>query len=170
MSSLAGPLHAAAVVLVLAGWSKLARPATARAALRAVGLPSGRPAVGVLAAIEVVIAGTVLLGTGRAAAAALACLHLGFLAVALRLRRQAAGCGCFGEPAPVTATHLAVNLAVAGLGIAAAAGGDLPSLGAAVGGTPAAGVPYALLVGTLAAAEVVCLTALAELQAAGARP
>jgi len=43
---------------------------------------------------------------------------------------------------------------------------DVPSIATAVDATPAAGLPYALLAGLLAAGEVLCLTALPEAQAA----
>jgi hypothetical protein len=171
VSALVGPLHAAAAVVAVAGVAKLLRPAAAAAALRTVGLPGTRAAVRVVAAGELAVAASVLAGFdgGRAPAAALAALHLGFAAVAAALRARSATCGCFGEAAPVTGTHLVANVAVAAVALAAAATGDLASVGAAAGDTPGAGVPYLLLVATLAAAEITALTALADAQTAAAR-
>jgi hypothetical protein len=167
MTSLAGPLHAAALVVLVAAAAKVVRPTAAAAALRSLGLPGTRSAVRVIAAAEAVVAVAVLAGVdgGRPPAAALAALHLGFAAIAAALRARAATCGCFGEATPVTGTHLVVNVAVAGLALAAAATGDIASVGAAAGATPAAGAPYLLLMLTLAAAEITVLTALAEVQA-----
>jgi len=145
------------------------RPAAAGIALRAVGIAGGRATVRTLAVLEVAVGAAVLTGTRPSLAlAALAVLHVGFLAVAAGLRRRSATCGCFGDASPVTGTHLMVNLTVAAVAGVAAVTGDLPSVGAAIGGTPGAGVPFTLLVGVLAAGEVLCLTALAELQTAAA--
>jgi hypothetical protein len=166
MTSLVGPLHAAALVVLAAGAAKAARPAATATAMRLIDLPGSRAAVRAVAAGEVAVAVLVLGGVdgGRAPAAALASLHLAFAAVAAALRARSAACGCFGQAAPVTVTHLVANLAVAGVALAAAASGDVPSLGAAAGATPAAGIPYVLLVVTLAAAEITALTALADVQ------
>ena len=166
MTSLAGPLHAAALVVLTAAAAKALRPTAAAAALRALGLPGRRATVRLVAAGEAVVAVAVLAGVddGRAPAAALAALHLGFAAVAAALRARAATCGCFGEASPVTGTHLVVNVVVAAVALVAAAAGDVPSLGAVVGDTPAAGAPYLVLMIALAAAEITLLTALAEVQ------
>jgi hypothetical protein len=166
MTSLAGPLHAAALVVLVAAAAKVVRPTAAATALRSLGLPGSRSAVRVIAAVEAGAAIAVLAGVdgGRAPAAAFAALHLGFAAIAAALRARAATCGCFGEATPVTGTHLVVNVAVAGLALAAAATGDVASVGAAAGDTPAAGAPYLVLMLTLAAAEITVLTALAEVQ------
>lgn len=168
MTPLAGPIHAVALVLLLAGAAKAVRPSATIAALRIVGLPASPAAVRALAGVEVVVAGATLAGTGAAAAVALAAVHVGFAAVAVVLRRRSADCGCFGDASPVTATHVVVNLAAAAVVTAAVLDGDVPSIGAAMAATPGAGVPYAVLVGVLAAGEVLCLTALAEVQAAAA--
>jgi hypothetical protein len=170
MTELVGPVHAAAAVVVLAGAAKVRRPSAAGAALRTLGLPGSRPLVRLLAAGELAIGLAVLTGAGggRAAVAVLAALHLAFAAVAAALRARSATCGCFGEAAPVTGTHVAVNAVVACVALLAAASGDLASFGAAIGATPVAGVPYLVLVATLAGAEVTMLTALAEAQTAAA--
>lgn len=167
MTPLVGPVHAAALVLLLAGIGKGLRPAAAAAAMRTVGVPGSRVAVRAVAAGEILVAGTVLAGFGRPAAAALALAYASFAVVAASLRRRSATCGCFGEAAPVTGTHLVVNGLVAAVAVAAVAD-PVPSVGAAVAGTPGAGVPYLVLLTLLAAGQVLCLTALAELQSAAA--
>ena len=166
MPSLVGPLHAAAVVVLVAGVAKAIRPTAAATALRVLGLAGSRSIVRAVAAVEVAVAVLVLVGAGggRPPVAALAALHLGFAAVAAGLRARSATCGCFGEAAPVTGIHLVANVAVAAAALVTAAGGDVPSFGAAVGATPAAGLPYALLVATLAFAEITALTTLADLK------
>jgi len=165
MSPLAGPLHAAALVLVVAAVAKARRPAAAGAALGTLGLPGSRGVVRALAVAEGAVALAVLAGLGAPAAAALAATHLGFVAVADGLRRRSADCGCFGDAAPVTGAHLAVNAVVAVLA-AAAIVDPVPSVGNALAGTPGFGVTYGVLVAALAAGEVLLLTALAELQSA----
>lgn len=171
MMVLAGPIHAAAAVVVLAALAKAARPTATGVALRTIGLPGSRRAVRALAAAELAVAAAALSGLagGRPGAAALAALHLGFAAAAAALRARAATCGCFGEATPVTGVHVAANVVVAAVALAGTAAGDVASLGAAVGASPAGGVPYAVLTATLALAEIACLTVLAEAQDAAAR-
>lgn len=165
MSPLAGPLHAAALVLLVAAAAKARRPATAGAALRTLGLLGSRATVRALATAEAAIAVGVLAGVGAPAAALLAAAHAGFAVVAVALRRRSADCGCFGAAVPVTGAHVAVNIVVAVTALAATLD-PVGSLGAALAATPALGAPYAILTAALAGAEVLVLTALAELQAA----
>lgn len=168
MTVLAGPLHAAAVVVAVAAVAKLRRPAPAGVAMRTLGLPGSRWFVRAVAVGEAAVAAAAFAG-GRAGAAALAALHLGFAAVAAALRARSASCGCFGEATPVDGTHVVANLVVAAVALGAAADGIVPSLTAALEGTPAAGVPYAVGVAVLAAAEIACLTALPDAHAAARR-
>ena len=171
MMLLTGPIHAAAVVVAVAAIAKAARPAATGTALRTLGLPGSRATVRAIAVVELLVAAAALTGVagGRPGAAALAAVHLAFAAVAASLRARAARCGCFGDAVPVTGVHLAANAAVAAVALVGAAAGGVSSFGAAMGATPAAGVPYAVLVATLAGAEIACLTALAETQAAAGR-
>lgn len=165
MTPLAGPVHAAALVLLAAGGAKLLRPAGTSAALRTLGLPGSRAGARLLGGTEATVAVAVLAGAGAAAAATASAFHVGFAVVAILLARRSATCGCFGAGSPVTGVHVATSLVVAGL-FAAAVVDPVASVAAAVGDTPAAGLPYALLVGLLAAGEVLCLTALPEAQTA----
>jgi Methylamine utilisation protein MauE len=165
MTPLAGPVHAAALVLAVAGFAKFARPAGTAAALRTLRLPGTRLAARALGAVEIALAIAVLAGTGAGAAAAVALLHVGFALAAVVLQRRSTACGCFGDGAPVTGVHVAAAVVVATL-FAIAVFDEVPSLAAAVDATPAAGIPYAVLAGLLAAGEVLCLTALPAAQVA----
>jgi hypothetical protein len=111
------------------------------------------------------IAVAVLAGAGSVVAAGAALLHIGFAIAAVALLRRSSACGCFGGAAPVTGVHVATAVVAATL-FAIAVFDAVPSLAAAVDATPAAGIPYALLAGLLAAGEVLCLTALPEAQVA----
>ena len=151
MSAFAGPLHLVALVLVISGVQKVVAPGAATRAMRDAGLPVPRRGT----TIGVVL-GLVETGTGLAVFAAphlisalwLGGLYLALAAFLVRLRRHdaTAGCGCFGAAsAPPTTAHVAVNLASAGIALAAAAVGvpdvvDLVDEGAGVA------LPYGVLV------------------------
>lgn len=165
-----GPLVAAAALLAVAGAAKLRRPAPTGLALATVGLPGSDPVVRAIGAAEVVVAaGTVALGGSWAAPLAL--LYVGFTAfTALQVGRarrtgELADCGCFGDrSAPVGATHVAVNLALAATGLwalVAPTAGLAASLAASAGAT--VGV---VALGLLAAATIRAL--LTDLPALGA--
>lgn len=126
---LAGPLYAAAALLVLAGAQKTADPAPLVRALRSVGLRVPRLAVRAVALGEVAL-GLLALTTGsRAAALGVAASYAGFTGFVLLARARGgvlASCGCFGKAdTPPTRTHAAVT---GGLALAAASGapGALP--------------------------------------------
>ncbi|HXH55768.1 MauE/DoxX family redox-associated membrane protein [Iamia sp.] len=170
-----GPLVAAAFVLAVAGAAKLRRPAPTGLALARAGLPGSDPIVRALGAAEVVVAaGTVALGGPWAAPLAL--LYVGFAAfttlqvVSARRTGEVADCGCFGErSAPVGATHVAANLALAAIGLwalVAPTAGVAASLDASLGAT--VGV---VALGLLAAAAIrALLTDLPALTAAQVTP
>jgi hypothetical protein len=126
-SIVSGPFLAACVVLAVAGFKKLRRPAAAQPALHALGLPASAGTARAIGAAELLVA---VLGAaiGSYAALAVAAAYLLLTVVALRLLRRAPStpCGCLGAPdAPVTRTHVAVN-AVAALVALAAATGSAP--------------------------------------------
>jgi hypothetical protein len=165
-----GGLHALAVVLLVAAAAKLTRPTRAVEALRQARLPGTPMLVRLLAALELAVAGLVLVVGGPVPALALAALHLGFAAFVIRLRATggaSATCGCFGgADAPAERLHVVVNLVSAGVAAAAAvAGAD--ALASTVGDQPAVGLPYLLLVAVAAQALVLTLTGLPRLMAAG---
>jgi hypothetical protein len=121
---LLGPLASLALLVVVAGAAKLQAPGPTSAALIALGAPDARAAVLArsLGALEVAVGLWALLLGGTAPALALAALHLGFAGVTASLRRRpTVPCGCFGaQDAPATTTGLVVNLASAGVAVAAA--------------------------------------------------
>lgn len=169
MPTLAGPLHAIALLLLAAGAAKLARPAGTVVALAMAGVPARRWTARVLGAGEVIVALAALAVGGVVPAALLCLLHVGFAIFALRLVARAgpaASCGCFGSTgAPVTRAHV-VTTAGAALLAGAAAVAAVGGVGDAVRSTPLGGVPYLALVAGLAAVAHLCLTALPELQSA----
>ena len=69
MTPLAGPVHAAALVLAAAGIGKLLRPTGTSVALRVLHIPSPRTAAQLLGVVELAVAVAVLAGIGPAAAA-----------------------------------------------------------------------------------------------------
>jgi hypothetical protein len=86
------PHAVAALVLIVAGVTKLGSP---RAAARAVGM---RPAaIRLFATFEIALGGWALLAGGPASAGLMAAVYAGFAALTLVLARAGAACGCFGE-------------------------------------------------------------------------
>jgi len=165
-----GGLHALAVVLLVAAATKVSSPARAVEALRQARLPASPVLVRLLAAVEVAVAGLVLVVGGPIPALALAALHLGFTAFVVRLRAKVgaeATCGCFGgADAPAERLHVVVNVVAAGVAaVAALAGAD--ALVPTLSDQPAVGLPYLLLVAVAAQAMVLTLTGLPRLVAAG---
>lgn len=152
MSSLAGPLHLVALVLVISGAQKLVRPLPAARAMVSAGLrlPARRHAlVGTL--LGIAEAGTglaVFAAPNRASAAWLGAVYLalaGFV-VTLRRRDATAGCGCFGAAdTPPTAAHVVSNLTAAAVAVSAAVVG-VPDVVDVVDEGLGVAVPYAVLV------------------------
>lgn len=164
MSSALAPLFAtAAALLVLAGASKLRSPLTARAALRATGVPVGDLAARLLGAGELALGAACLAWPTPLLAGCLAAAYLGFAAVVTQLLRRGAAvpCGCFGADAfSASRLHAAMDLVAAAVCLAAVAvrppsilslAGDSPTrivlvLGIA-GATYLASLAFALLPG-----------------------
>jgi hypothetical protein len=117
--ALAPPFLVAALVLCIAGVSKLRAPGTAAAAtgtrpgvIRALAL--GELAVGAVGAIHPIRAGAVVL----------AVVYLVFAVVALVLRRRRVVCGCFGDNGlPVSLAHVIASELLGALALAAALAG-----------------------------------------------
>ena len=116
MSHVLAPLVAlAGALLVAAGAIKVVRPAAARAALNAVGLPGRVRTVRALGVAEIA-AGAALVAhpvplTAAAGAIAYACFAL----FVIRLMRAHAECGCFGAAGgEASAYHAALNAFLAG--------------------------------------------------------
>jgi len=152
MSALAGPLHLVALVLVVSGAQKVARPAPAAAAMVAAGLPVPsrlHAAAGIVLGVGEAATGLAVFAAPHPATAAwmgAAYLALAAFVLVLRRRDSTAGCGCFGAAStPPTRTHVVLDVAAAVVAFAAAATGvpdvvDVLDEGAGVA------IPYALLV------------------------
>lgn len=164
-----GALHALALLLLLAAAAKLRGPTSAVDALRQAGMPASPLVVRLLAGGEVVVAGLVLLVGGVGPALALAAVHVGFAGFVVRLRARVgatASCGCFGgAEAPADRLHVIVNLVCAVVAVLGAVSGA-DTLLDSLGGQPALGLPYLLLVGVAAQALLLLLTGLPRLMAA----
>jgi hypothetical protein len=138
----AAVVFAAAVVLVIAGVGKVARPAGTAAALRAAGLPGTPLLAQLLGGAEIVIGVASLVWGNVVTDAALAVAYAGFAAFAallLAAQGRSASCGCFGERhTSIHPLHIVVNLVIACIaatGVAQPSGGlgklaDLSTVGA----------------------------------------
>ena len=120
------PYAAAAVLLVVAGAPKVLDPGDLHRAVRSVGMPVGRGAVRVFAALEVAVGLLALAVPGRAGAALLGVLYAGFtgfVVTALRRGGVLSSCGCFGKSdTPPTRAHAVLTGAASLVGFAVAAG------------------------------------------------
>ncbi len=178
MTVVAGPFFAAAGLLGAAGAMKVVQPASAVEALRAARLPgsrSRRPIVErlivgrVLGMVEVLIAVAAVVFGGRATAALLAAVYLGFALFTARLLHTAeagASCGCFGaESSPAAPLHAVVN---GGIALLAASAVAWPTAGLAdvLRHQPLGGFPFLGLCAVFGWLLFAVLTALPELQAA----
>lgn len=163
---LVGPVHALALLLLVAAVAKLRHPGSATVALGRAGLPSSTLVARLVAAAEALVAGVVLLVGGAGPVVALGLVHLGFAGFIVRLRRVAgakSSCGCFGgAEAPAGRLHVAVNLLAAGL-VALSLAAGLPSLPTVLADDAGLAVPYAAAVAAGAWATGLCLTALPAL-------
>ena len=161
----AGPFAAACVVLAFAGGSKIAQPSATRPAAAALGLPDAPVAVRALGAVEAVTAVTAL-AVGGIAAAAVAVVYGALALAAWRLLARSPGtaCGCLGpSDAPVTATHVVVNIAAAIVSmLAVATGSPLAAVGSGIWSRLA----FVVLVGCSAWLVASVLDALPALNAA----
>ena len=115
-------VHIISVTLAISAISKLRDPMPTRRALDGIGLWVGPATVRAYAVGELVVAGAAILGN-RQAVIGLVMLHLGFaIFVAISMGTSGAGCGCFGvrSTAPPRTMHLVLNVASAGVALAAA--------------------------------------------------
>jgi len=178
MTVVAGPFFAAAGLLGAAGAVKLVQPASTVEALRAARLPGSRSrrrlvertTVGrLIGLVEGVIAVAALVFGGRATAALLAAVYLGFALFTARLLHTAeagASCGCFGaESSPAAPLHVVVN---GGIALLAASAVAWPTAGLAdvQRHQPLGGLPFLGLCAVFGWLLFAVLTALPEMQAA----
>lgn len=155
----------AAVLLVVAGAVKVARPRATGQALVDAGLP-GSDALGrAVGAVEIAVGGaSLVLPVGALALAAAYAAFAVFLGYVLRTRPDAGSCGCAGAKAvPPSLLHLVLNL------FATAAGATYVVVG---GPAPAAwlaglgGIAAAVVVAGLVLAGWLAVVAVAEAPAA----
>jgi len=152
VSALAGPLHLVALVLVVSGAQKVARPLPAAQAMADAGLPvpaRAQRAVGALLGVGEAATGLAVFAAPHPATAAwlgIAYLALAGFVVALRRRDATAGCGCFGAATtPPTTTHVVLNVAAAAIALGAAAVG-VPDVVDVLDEGLGVALPYAALV------------------------
>jgi len=160
-------LHAAAALLLLvAGLAKIARPAPTADLLSSLGLPDRAAITVAIGTGEAIVGLSALAVGGPALAAATGALYVGFVVVVWRAMAEGAtSCGCFGRvDAPPSIIHIVGNVALAAVSFVAIAG-DTPI--DVMDSQPAAGVGFVVLVGVLAGLALVMFTALPE--ALGAR-
>ena len=166
--SVVSALHAsAAVLLVVAGATKLSRPAAVPASLLGFRTRSG--VVRLIGALEAA-AGVAALLAGGAAAWVVGLLYAAFALIVLRaVIAGADSCGCFGRlDAPPSLIHVAGNLALAAVSFAAAGAASPPfaALVQSVEESAAAGVGLAAAIVLVAGLVLVSFTALPEALAA----
>jgi hypothetical protein len=161
MPALTAPALVAAVLLVAAGAAKAVDPTMTVGALRALGLPSAPPLVRAGALAEATIGVLAVVVGGPVWWSLVAASYVGFAAfvvAALRSGTMVGSCGCFGrEETPPHPVHVALDLALAGLVVAAVVQGmgapldamaDDPGQGVVVAGLSALGayLAYAVIV------------------------
>jgi hypothetical protein len=153
VSVLAGPFAIAAALLAIGGASKVVRPRDTAQALTAVGVPlprfvSARLLVRLGGVAEVVIGGGALLTGGDVFASLVAVSYLaftGFVVAALRSGKPISSCGCFGKvDTPPSPVHVGLDLAFAGVAVAAAIVGDV-ALPDVLADQPLLGLPFLFL-------------------------
>jgi hypothetical protein len=120
--SLAGPFLVGCGLLVISGFSKVFRPASAVAAVRAVGLPMARWGIVGVGLLELGAGTAGAVFGGRAALGVAACfVLLTVFAVQLRRRAPATPCACLGSSsAVVSRTHVVIDVAAAVVALFAA--------------------------------------------------
>ncbi|MGH9086213.1 MAG: MauE/DoxX family redox-associated membrane protein [Acidimicrobiales bacterium] len=130
MPLLTGPALAAAALLVLAGAQKLLDPAMTVGALQALRLPSSSVLVRAGSATEVALGIAAVVVGGPVLWSLVAASYLAFAAfviAALRRGTMIGSCGCFGrEDTPPHPVHVTLDIALAGLTLAAAGTIDTP--------------------------------------------
>lgn len=121
-AALAVPAFLAATALILAASLKLIRPQRTYIALRLAGLPNGRGAVIVLAAIEALAGAAVLLVRSAAAFGVMGVLYLAFTVFLVRARSAGIACGCLTDSDhPPGWMHICLDALAAVVGFAALA-------------------------------------------------
>jgi len=156
----------AAVLLVVAGAVKVARPASTVDLLEDLGAPQvdvvpAHRLVWVMGFVEIVVGVAALAVGGLALALFVSAFYVIFaLSVVQALSVGASSCGCFGRvEAPPSWIHVAGN-AVFAIASAVAAAGRTPL--EVMADQPAGGIGFVVLIGVIAGLALVAFTALPE--------
>lgn len=155
-----------ALLLVVAGTGKIARPGATGAALHVARLPSDERVARMLGVAEVCLGSAVLAIGGPIPTALLASAYAAFAVFAERQRRHGAACGCFGTATtPATALHVWLNVAAAAIatGAAVRSGASLP---VTIADDPLPGLLVAVLLAVAVSVLRLLLTAAPDLTAA----
>ena len=151
MTTLAGPLAIAAVLLIVGGIAKARTPGDTARALDAVGIPASARVVRAGAVVEVLVGAGALLVPSPVFAALVAVSYLAFAAFviqALRAGSPISSCGCFGKiDTPPSRVHVVIDGAVAVLAAVVAIAGTDVSMPTILPDQPLVGIPFAMLVG-----------------------
>ena len=154
---------AAAILLVIAGASKIASPYMAQASLSTAGLPAPLTGVRVLALAEAAVGAAALIEPTPLTAAAAALADSVFCLFTLRLLRLAdegVDCGCFGGAgSEVGGVHVGLNAAAFAVCVAAALAPP-PDLGWAFHRTPLTAIAVCIGTGAIAYASFLAFTVL----------
>lgn len=159
-------LHvAAALLLIVAGVAKMARPVPTTELLVSFGLPEVPAAVVVIGVVESAVGVLALVVGGPLLAAATGVLYLVFLAAAWRaLVTGAPTCGCFGRAnSPPSWLHIVGNSGFAAASFVAVAGQTPTQV---MSEAPANGIGFVLGAGVIAGLALVAFTAVPEALAA----
>jgi len=168
---LGGLLGVVAGILAVGGVAKLRGPEATVPMLQALGLPASAVMARLLGLVELGVGVASFLVGGRALAAVVALLFLGFTVAVLRLRAggDAVSCGCFGRSsAPPTLVHAVTDLICAAVATAAAVAAA-PGFLSMRPDLPAAGIPQLLLTALAVGLGVAVLTVLPEALVAARR-
>ena len=173
MTTLAGPLAIAAVLLIGAGIAKARSPLDTARALQGVGIGATAVVVRIAAVLEAGVGVLALLVGSHVVAALVAISYLAFAVFVIRTLRADApisSCGCFGKvDTPPSRVHIVIDGAVAALAAAIAVTGADVSLPAILPDQPLLGLPFLLLVAIGTGLVFVAFTALPRTLAAVGR-
>jgi hypothetical protein len=152
---------AAAILLVIAGASKIASPYMAQASLSTAGLPAPLTGVRALALCEAAIGTAAVLEPSMLTALAAALAYGAFLLFTVRLLRMAdegVDCGCFGGAgSEVSRVHVTLNAAAFAVCVAAAIAPP-PGPGWVFQHAPVVAVTVCVGIGAIAYASFVAFT------------
>ena len=171
-SPLIGPYVVMALMLVVAGGSKLVRPGNTAKALARAGVRHASAAVRVAAVVELAVGSSATVVPLRVSAAAVAGSYAVFTVVVLLARRNGlalATCGCFGEPdTPPTVVHAVLTGAASLFASGVALADPRAPLPSPAWLASPLGIGWTVALAATSYLAYLALSALARLQGAGA--